>query len=699
MPPAQRDAPASRRRPLEDLPPVLIVGLGWLGAAVTSELLQRGAPSLLLFDLDVDNPRQPTWAHEHVTWVRAERSTDEAIRDRLDETLERAGAVISCSDAPSSLPQALADLCERGRVPLIACELTDTGARLQIVNPRPPGAGCVSCESEYRARRDVVEAAIVRHLSERTFARVPWRYRHADGDVASAATFATLALADAVRAAATATAADTRAVVLDFNERTARAHPVSRHFACRRCSSRRPSTIDALKDEAQRRWASAWASIPLPRDLVEICTTLRPLVDRDYGLFERTQTSGAAERRAIGSFLVERGVKPDETPFMDSVLARAVRSRITGPRRELVVTGGFDFSEPLAAEALALIEGLERLVALDHIAPSRLVRSAYANVDRLAVDPCEIAPFSEEQFFDPRFPIRRFDPQAEMDWIWGVRIASGQPVLMPADLMTGKPPASIIHANSSGAACHSSLRHAVLNGLYEVIERDALMVTWLNQWSRPRVRLANEDPDPYGVRSAFADLSFRLTHVDVTTDVGVPVMLAVLEDERDPDLFMITMVGGLSRTRVLEKLYREITQFTYPHLVDRSQYRTPVSRSTDPADVHSLPDHLAFYQDGRKRALTAFLTASPEEQAFAERSAGEDLPVEQEIQEVVTRLDDAGYEPVVIDCTPPFLRELDLWAVKVVVPGLQPLQVGHGRAALGSRRLSGVPNPWPHPFW
>ena len=95
-------------------------------------------------------------------------------------------------------------------------------------------------------------------------------------------------------------------------------------------------------------------------------------------------------------------------------------------------------------------------------------------------------------------------------------------------------------------------------------------------------------------------------------------MLAVLEDEQDPDLFMITMVAGLSKTRVLKKLYREITQFTYAHFIDPSQYRTPVSRSVDPADVHSLPDHLGFYQDGRKRPLTAFLTASSEERPFAE---------------------------------------------------------------------------------
>ena len=62
-----------------------------------------------------------------------------------------------------------------------------------------------------------------------------------------------------------------------------------------------------------------------------------------------------------------------------------------------MATGGFDFSVSRVAEALALIEGLERLVALDYVDASRVVRSAFADLDRPAIDPRELALFSEEQ--------------------------------------------------------------------------------------------------------------------------------------------------------------------------------------------------------------------------------------------------------------------------------------------------------------
>ena len=111
-------------------------------------------------------------------------------------------------------------------------------------------------------------------------------------------------------------------------------------------------------------------------------------------------------------------------------------------------------------------------------------------------------------------------------------------------------------------------------------------------------------------------MSFQLTHVDLTTDLAIPVVLSVLEDRHDPNFFMCTMVASLSPSRLLAKLHRELSQFTFPHLVEPSHYRTPLSANADPAGVRTLPDHLRFYQDSSKRMLTAFLTASAEERGL-----------------------------------------------------------------------------------
>jgi ribosomal protein S12 methylthiotransferase accessory factor len=93
---------------------------------------------------------------------------------------------------------------------------------------------------------------------------------------------------------------------------------------------------------------------------------------------------------------------------------------------------------------------------------------------------------------------------------------------------------------------------------------------------------------------------------------------------------------------------------------------------------------------------------------------GASLTVEEELQAVLARLGQRGYQVIVVDCTVPLLRELSLYAVKVLIPGLQPLNAGHRYAVLGGRRVYEAPrlmglaqrdrrlaelNPWPHPFW
>ena len=336
-------------------PSVLIVGRGWLATTLAQQLLERGAASVTVVD-----------------------ATGDGAATRLREALPEISAVVCCGDGPTPLPAVLVELCG-GAIPLIAAELTAMGARIRLVNPRVPGDACVSCEREYRARRDPFDAAVARYFHDADAVAVPWRYRHAESDVALAATFIALALADAVRAAAAGSPPDTRAVALDFDERTARAHPVPRHFACAACRPRRSSAADTLRDEAKERWAVGMGLAPVAAAI--FWSSMRESGNwwaASTGLFDLTRTTGAFERHAIGSFFAERGVKPGDTPFIGAVHTTAVRWRIPGSRRDAVATGGFDFSASRVAEALALIEGLERLVALDYVDPSRVVRSALA---------------------------------------------------------------------------------------------------------------------------------------------------------------------------------------------------------------------------------------------------------------------------------------------------------------------------------
>src|SRR3546814_62469 len=83
-------------------------------------------------------------------------------------------------------------------------------------------------------------------------------------------------------------------------------------------------------------------------------------------------------------------------------------------------------------------------------------------------------------------------------------------------------------ADSNGCASGGSLEEAILQAFLEVVERDAISIWWYN-------RLARREIDPAGLNDAFTDRmrahyaakgqQFHL--LDLTTDLGIPVVVAV----------------------------------------------------------------------------------------------------------------------------------------------------------------------------
>jgi hypothetical protein len=187
-----------------------------------------------------------------------------------------------------------------------------------------------------------------------------------------------------------------------------------------------------------------WASAHPPRSLIDLGIDLESLVvDSGEGVFQRLWTTGASEKRAVAAFCHDRGVHPDDTPFLDAEFASVQRRRAVAQSTPRADGQGFDFSNVRAAKSLALLEGLERLFALDWIDPRRLITASYASIAERALDPRELPLFSDEQHRDMTLSVRRFDPNHEMGWIRGVGLDHLDPVLVPADFVYGSAPDGI----------------------------------------------------------------------------------------------------------------------------------------------------------------------------------------------------------------------------------------------------------------
>jgi ribosomal protein S12 methylthiotransferase accessory factor len=119
------------------------------------------------------------------------------------------------------------------------------------------------------------------------------------------------------------------------------------------------------------------------------------------------------------------------------------------------------------------------------------------------------------------------------------------------------------YADSNGSAAGTTLAGAVLQGFLELVERDAVAIWWYNRIRRPGVDLATCGV-PYASRMAelHGRMGRRLWALDLTTDLGVPVIAAVSATESGQRLlvgFGAHPSPALALTRALTELNQVMT--------------------------------------------------------------------------------------------------------------------------------------------
>ena len=131
----------------------------------------------------------------------------------------------------------------------------------------------------------------------------------------------------------------------------------------------------------------------------------------------------------------------------------------------------------------------------------------------------------------------RFDPAAEIDWtpVWS--LTQGRHRYLPTSMLYSmapeqRGPAELI-ADSNGCAAGNTLEEAILQGFYELVERDAFAIWWYNRLSVPGVDLSSfDDPFLASATDYYGRCEREVWMLDVTSDTGIPSFVAL---SRRPD--------------------------------------------------------------------------------------------------------------------------------------------------------------------
>lgn len=253
----------------------------------------------------------------------------------------------------------------------------------------------------------------------------------------------------------------------------------------------------------------------------------------------------------------------------------------------------------------------------------------------------------------------QFDEDAVISWTSAWSLTAGEPRLLPTSycyLEYREPEvAPFCLGDTNGCAAGSTIEEAILQGLLEVIERDAAAIWWYNRIRRDGV----EVPPAFVAR--YAELGRTIDLVDITVDNGVPVIAAVSAEAGDLTGVVIGFGAHPDPSIAADRALTEGLQCAQSLLgpIDpvQRQWLREVSLTSDPW-------------------LTPSAVREAKESGAPDRIAGA-------IEWVVGRLGDAGLEVIVLDQT---LPDVGLPVVRVVVPGMP-----HFWPRFGQARLYDVP--------
>jgi oxazoline/thiazoline synthase len=351
------------------------------------------------------------------------------------------------------------------------------------------------------------------------------------------------------------------------------------------------------------------------------------------------------------------------------------------------------------ARASALCEGIERYCARAHEARAA-VEARYAEVADRAFHPDGLLLFSELQRRerdernaandDPRFGIPEpFDETRPVAWTEAWSLAADEPRLLPsAYCYIGYPLPEghrFMSGDSNGCAAGNEPEEAILQGMLELVERDAVALWWYNRARRPGLAISRCGlPYVDGVLEAFATLGRDVWALDLTNDLELPAV-AALSCSRDTGRSVTFGFGAhLDPAVALSRAVSELVQMT--------------------ASVQGAP---------RRRTLERWLTEiGPENELWlapsGELELGPSRPVNHlaaAIRSCTDAIERAGHEVLVVDLT---LPDVALPVVKVVAPGLRhfwprfapgrlydvPVALGWLDAPTAERNLNPYPTVW-----
>lgn len=356
------------------------------------------------------------------------------------------------------------------------------------------------------------------------------------------------------------------------------------------------------------------------------------------------------------------------------------------------------------AKRRAIAEALERYCG--SYINQEIILKSYGEVEKNAIDPKRLIFFDDAQY-SSKYLYKRFDPSIPIEWVEGLSLVEKRKILVPAfSVYLGynrfvSKSERFMPTSSSGLAVQTALEKSTIGSIFELIERDSAMITWLTRRKTLRIDLKS---------AQLSQLSFLYEKIRAeglsaevvvcTLDVPIPSVIAIVYDPKGgiPHAsFGIATEVSIERA-ALKSLEEALLIRNILELFKIRHELRPISKVA----VNNFIDHAIYYSFPQRQKYWDFLIKGPimsvreVVKSYGFAKSGEYLSLDK----LVGFFKKQKKEIIRVDLSTDSVKKMGYFVTKVIMPELQPMDITFNARFLKSTRLCTcqITNHYPHVF-
>lgn len=367
----------------------------------------------------------------------------------------------------------------------------------------------------------------------------------------------------------------------------------------------------------------------------------------------------------------------------------------------------------LSATYAAIGESVERYCAAV-IPEDQILFAKFSSIKEEAIPPNVFEFYSDEQYSHPRFPFKKFTEQSHVAWTNTVNLFNGKRALAPAATVylpyfANKELEDNIWASvSSGLACSGAPSTALLSGLYEIIERDAFMLSWLLGYRAQSINCQNSDEMSTFIKKYFGAEINNICLLDITTDLGVPTVLGLYHKSGEG-----LLVAASTRGTFVDAVKKTLIELAQGRITWRKTFERANAEKDIPSyeSIRTFDAHVELFTISQMIDKVKFLYQGDEiDICELDSRVCRSLS---SLEGLVSHLNVKGYSCFGKNLTTTDIEGSNFYVYRSLIPGLLEISNDHLWQRVGRRRIKEYfkssnqerftysplhLNPVPHPF-